>query len=109
MEAGAADSSDELPLEPAADDLPAPRESRPGRKEAAGTVGGKYQLLGELGRGSTGVVHEAQNVWTHRKVALKRLHRFPTPIEEQRFVREARTAARLVHPNIVEVLDMGKD
>lgn len=116
MQGSTGDSSDEFSISPHD-----PVRVEPGSVDAVASssplgapsgeriVGGKYELLRELGRGSTGVVHEARSLWTHRLVALKRLHPLPTTSDERRFVREARTAARLVHPNVVDVLDMGKD
>jgi serine/threonine protein kinase/ABC-type phosphate/phosphonate transport system substrate-binding protein len=74
---------------------------------------GKYRVVREIGRGGVGVVYEAENTWTHRRVALKVLSgsaAADTPSRE-RFLREARTAGRLVHPNVVAMIDadMEKD
>lgn len=57
-----------------------------------------------------GAVYEAENLTIGRKVAIKVLHaQFATnPQVVQRFHQEARAAAAIGHPNIIEVLDMGK-
>lgn len=57
-----------------------------------------------------GAVYEAENLAIGRKVAIKVLHpQFATnPAVVQRFHQEARAAAAIGHPNIIEVLDMGK-
>jgi serine/threonine-protein kinase len=72
-------------------------------------VAGSYRLLRELGRGTRGVVHEAESVWTGRRVALQQLHVVPSKEEITRFFSTARAAARLVHPHLVQVLDLGTD
>src|SRR4051812_27110305 len=58
-----------------------------------------------------GVVYEALNTWTDRPVALKLLHPWFSSEAEtvQRFVREAKSATRIRHRNIVDVLDLGQD
>ena len=71
---------------------------------------GNYQLLAKLGTGGMGVVYKAHQASMDRCVALKvlprRLARDPSFIE--RFLREARSAARLNHPNIVRAYDVGE-
>ena len=71
---------------------------------------GKYQIVRLLGKGGMGSVYEAIDAVLHRKVALKILpHEFAQNQQAlQRFVREARLAARLNHPNAVCVYDVGK-
>jgi serine/threonine-protein kinase len=66
---------------------------------------GRYSLERELGRGGMGIVYLAREVRLDRPVALKLL---PTnlallPALRERFLREARTAAKLSHPNIVPI------
>ena len=71
---------------------------------------GKYELLDELGRGAMGVVYRAMDRVLEREVALKVMgggHSDPTQTE--RFLREARTAGGLHHPNIVTVHELGHD
>src|SRR5262245_30172286 len=74
-----------------------------------GDLVGRYRVVGELGRGGMGVVHEAEDPLLQRRVALKLLS--PTLANSaeaaQRFVREARAAARLNHPNVVAVHEVG--
>ena len=78
-------------------------------------VAGRYEIRRELGRGMMGVVYEAHDATLGRLVALKTIQvpRAGSPDEreafERRFVTEARVAARLSHPNIVTVHDVGRD
>ena len=71
---------------------------------------GRYELLEELGRGGFGTVYKAEDQVLDRIVALKVLHPAlvidPTFLD--RFKQEARTAARLDHPNLVQVFDFGE-
>ena len=79
---------------------------------AAGDIlGGKYQLLRLLGEGGMGQVFEAVNQNTDRRVAIKTLHPEWTrePAVVQRFLREARAATKINHPNVVDVLDLDTD
>ncbi len=68
-------------------------------------LAGKYSLESELGRGGMGVVYLAQDVQLDRPVALKVLPQEVAARAEvrDRFLREARTAAKLSHPNIVPI------
>ncbi len=70
-----------------------------------------YQVLGELGRGGMGVVYRARQPGLDRFVALKVLTLGDGADGEwvQRFVREAQAAARLQHPNIVRIHDVGAE
>ncbi|MEZ4333258.1 MAG: protein kinase [Myxococcota bacterium] len=68
----------------------------------------RYELLEEIGRGGMGVVYKARDTRLGRIVALKRLPeglRRHHPRALQFFLREAQSAARLNHPNIVTVFD----
>ena len=69
-----------------------------------------YELGAELGRGASGVVYRARQLSMDRDVALKILHAstMSSTRAVQRLQREARTAARLSHPNIVSAIDMGQ-
>lgn len=65
---------------------------------------GGYRLLGLLGRGGMGVVYEAEQLATGRRVALKMLEQqIDSPDMRQRFLREGRLAAGVTHPNSLYV------
>jgi serine/threonine-protein kinase len=70
---------------------------------------GAYEVLEELGSGGMGKVYRAKNMTLERIVALKTLSTFLSSDEGfvQRFLKEARVAARLNHPNIVQIYDFG--
>jgi len=70
-----------------------------------------YRILGELGRGGMGMVYRAEQTSLHRQVALKVLNRELTkdPAFVAKFVAEARAAAKLQHPNVVQVFDVDND
>lgn len=76
---------------------------------------GRYELLRVLGRGAMGVVYEARDPNLERRVAIKtiRMEDLGGAAEladyEARFRAEARSAARLQHPNIVSVYDSDRD
>ena len=72
---------------------------------------GKYEIVGELGRGTMGEVYKARDPVLNRFVALKTLTARVAPGDEtlQRFQREAQAAALLNHPNIVTVHDFGEE
>ncbi len=70
-----------------------------------------YTLLGELGRGGSAIVYRARDRALHREVAIKVVRpRLAVSGEEamERLAREARTVARLQHPNIVTVHAVGR-
>jgi serine/threonine-protein kinase len=71
---------------------------------------GHYQIVGELGRGGMGVVYKAHEESLNRFVAIKVLgeHLSEDPSYVQRFVREAQSAAKLNHPNIVQIYAINK-
>src|SRR5579862_3250151 len=70
---------------------------------------GGYQILEELGRGAMGVVFKARQVSMDRIVAIKFLPKKLAQDERivARFLREARAAGQLAHPNIVSVHELG--
>ena len=74
-------------------------------------VGGKYKLGRLLGEGGMGAVYEAEHTGLGVKVAVKLLNEMFTadPSALSRFRREARAAAAIRHPSIVEVTDTGTD
>jgi len=76
---------------------------------------GRYEIIEELGKGAMGMVYKGKDPKINRVVAIKTI-RFsdnfdPEQIEEmrERFYREAETAGRLSHPNIVTIYDVGED
>jgi predicted Ser/Thr protein kinase len=80
----------------------------------APTKAGRYQIVGELGRGSMGVVYQGYDPIIGRTVAIKTmLTEGLSPQEFQeykaRFQREAQAAGTLAHPNIITVYDFGED
>lgn len=78
---------------------------------ASQLVFGEYLILDELGRGGMGVVYKALHRRMQREVALKVLtdDALKRPQGFERFQREVRAAARLVHPNVVTCHDAGED
>jgi serine/threonine-protein kinase len=74
-------------------------------------AGGRYRLERELGHGGMAAVFLARDRELERDVAIKILaaHLATEPGFYERFVREARMAARLSHPNIVQVFDAGEE
>lgn len=76
---------------------------------------GRYQILGELGRGAMGVVYKAQDSKIGRTVAIKtiRLSDLTEPRERarlrERLFREAQSAGILSHPNIVTIYDVQEE
>ncbi len=73
---------------------------------------GRYVIVSELGRGAMGAVHRALDPLIERDVAIKTLlPNLPPDIMDEvreRFLREARSAGRLNHPNIVTIYDVGE-
>lgn len=70
-----------------------------------------FELYEEIGRGGMGVVYRARQSILDRVVAVKFLlqAKFAGTEERERFLREAQTAARLKHPGIVGIIDVGDD
>jgi serine/threonine protein kinase len=70
--------------------------------------GGRYEILSEIGRGGMGVVYRARDKRLDRLVALKRLteNLRENPRAVELLLREARSAARLSHPNLVTIYDV---
>jgi serine/threonine protein kinase/WD40 repeat protein len=67
-----------------------------------------YEILGVLGQGGMGQVYRARDLRLNRLVALKVIGIHATPEQRARFQREAEAAARLQHPHIVQVYEVGE-
>ncbi|MCB9764219.1 MAG: serine/threonine protein kinase [Alphaproteobacteria bacterium] len=86
-------------------------ESLPAAADPSANRFGRYELLGVLGRGGMGVVLRARDTVLEREVALKMLRVGETgkgSNRRRRFLREARAVARLTHPNIIDIFDVGE-
>jgi serine/threonine-protein kinase len=75
---------------------------------------GRYEIVEDLGRGAMGVVYRARDPLIDRTVAIKTiactgLSRDEVETFERRFFREAQSAGRLNHPNIVTIHEVGRD
>jgi len=75
---------------------------------------GRYEIVGELGRGAMGVVYQGVDPKIHRTVAIKtvNLSQFDEDSVKEikdRFFREAESAGLLTHPNIVTIYDCGEE
>lgn len=71
---------------------------------------GGYEVEGELGRGGMGVVYKAYDPWLRRQVAIKMILAGDHARSDQRrrMTNEARAAAQLQHPNIVQIFEVGE-
>lgn len=72
---------------------------------------GRYKVIEELGRGGMGIVYRGEDPVLERPVAIKVLPPKKTAQKKavQRFLREARVSARLDHPHIVKIYDIGEE
>ena len=73
------------------------------------TLDNKYRILQKIGEGGMGAVYLAQHTIIEKEVAVKFLHsKFSDhPEAVKRFIREAKAAASIRHPNIIDVMDVG--
>ena len=71
---------------------------------------GRYRIVDRIGKGGMGMVYSAVDQMTDRTVAVKVMMADleGTPETKARFYREAQAAARLVHPNIITIFDVGE-
>ena len=76
-------------------------------RQVIASLGGRYVVERELGRGGMGVVLLARDEKLGRNVALKVLSRSASAEQLQRFEQEARAAGALNHPNVIAVYDAG--
>lgn len=104
------------PAKPAGQTGPLPKPAQPGQTgplpkpgQAAVQRVGNFEILGKIGKGGMGTVFKARQVMMDRIVALKILppHLARNKQFVVRFLREAQSAARLSHPNIVGAFDAG--
>jgi serine/threonine protein kinase/beta-lactam-binding protein with PASTA domain len=74
-------------------------------------IDGRYQVRSRIARGGMATVYLATDLRLERKVAVKVMHGHLADDSQfkQRFIQEARSAARLAHPNVVNVFDQGQD
>ena len=72
---------------------------------------GKYEIRSELGRGAMGIVYLGYDPVIERSVAIKTMNAeaFEEEEQKQRFLREARSAGAMQHPNIVTIYEMGME
>jgi len=77
-----------------------------GEDSRVGKFIGNYEVLKRLGKGGFGTVYLAEHPDIDRQVAVKVLHLEGEELE-RRFIREARSASRIKHPNVIEVFDLG--
>jgi serine/threonine protein kinase len=105
-EAGADTTLATLAAPPAGETGADPRTWEKGLRRA---LGDDYELLAELGAGGFGRVYRVRDLSLERMVALKVLHAVltPDPAGVERFRREAQLAARVDHPNIVNIYEIG--
>jgi tRNA A-37 threonylcarbamoyl transferase component Bud32/tetratricopeptide (TPR) repeat protein len=85
-----------------------PAPQAPQLKELSGRIG-KYDIVRPLGKGAMGIVYLAQDTILERDVALKVMvgQIADDPELKQRFEREAKAVAKMTHPNVVNVYDLG--
>jgi eukaryotic-like serine/threonine-protein kinase len=90
---------------------PPDEPTRPLRLTVESLADGRYVLGGQLGAGGMGIVRRARDRHLDRDVAVKLLadNLAADPEARERFLRESRAAARIGHPNVVAVHDVGED
>src|SRR5687767_498732 len=89
--------------------MPAPREDRVEHTGQPFRIG-PYTVLRRIGHGAMGVVYSAYDEQLDRRVALKHLHAATQEagsLGQARLLREAQALARVSHPNVVQVYEVG--
>ena len=78
--------------------------------DRSGETIANFRLINQIGAGNVGIVYNALQLSMNRKVALKILQPelAENPDFVEKFLREARLAARLDHPNIIQAIDAGR-
>ena len=86
-------------------------EARPSSAMIGTVLSGRYRLEAKLGSGGMSTVYLARDQTLDRQVAVKVMHREMSEQADQleRFRQEARSVAKLSHPNVVSVIDAGED
>ncbi|WP_437866055.1 serine/threonine-protein kinase [Sorangium sp. So ce363] len=77
-----------------------------GSLPAGKIIAGRFRIERLIGRGGMGEVYAARNVGTGRDVALKMIRGVADAAQTRRFLREAKAATAIQHPNVIEVLDV---
>src|SRR6187399_2888473 len=98
-------SPEETPTIVVSDSAPRPLQLTPGT-----VLGGRYRMVGLIGRGGMGEVYRADDLKLGQAVALKFL---PPDVERdpdrlERFLTEVRMSLRVTHPNVCRVFDIGQ-
>ena len=90
--------------------MPSEEEDR-GSLPGGALVGGRFRVERLIGRGGMGEVYAARHATTGKEVALKLIHSATGSGKEhvRRFMREARAATAIQHPNVIEVFDVFED
>ncbi len=96
--------------DPAATDLAANLATDHTDPFVGSLIGERYRILSRIGQGGMGAVYRAEHVLMKKVLAIKLLHRELGQLDEvaRRFEREAQSASRLSHPNIIGVTDFGR-
>jgi len=79
--------------------------------DPTGQIIGSFEIVRLLGAGAMGMVYLARDSVLRREVALKLLNKGNDEVDpelHERFLREARAAARLIHPNVVQIFQIGE-